>query len=149
MPLIVFVLSYSKASCYTTTLLILYGLFDCISLGPLVSFSSVFYDVPTTSASCAGAHLNGKPYLVIFHFVKFVAILAVGITYDCLMIKFLHKRKNSTQPGQAKLVPWKSGGSGDTIDFLVPVSATITSMILGIIGVIFFTMLMKGMLLFH
>ena len=138
--------SYSKASCYTTTLLVLYGLFDCLSLGPLVSFSSVFFDVPTTSASCAGVNLGGKPYLVIFHFVKFVAILAIGTTYDCLMIQFLLKRKKRTQPqpGQAKLVPWKSGGSGDTIDFLVPVSATITSMILGIIGVIFFTMLMKG-----
>ena len=84
--------------------------------------------------------------MVIFHFVKFVAILAIGTTYDCLMIQFLLKREKRTQPqpGQAKLVPWKSGGSGDTIDFLVPVSATITSMILGIIGVIFFTMLMKG-----
>ena len=138
--------SYSKASCYTTTLLVLYGLFDCLSLGPLVSFSSVFFDVPTTSASCAGVNLDGEPYLVIFHFVKFVAILAIGTTYDCLMIQFLLKREKRTQPqpGQAKLVPWKSGGSGDTIDFLVPVSATITSMILGIIGVVFFTMLMKG-----
>ena len=61
------------------------------------------------------------------------------------MIQFLHKRNKRTEPGQAKLVPWKSAGSnGDKFDFLVPVSATITSMILGIIGVVFFTMLMKG-----
>ena len=61
---------------------------------------------------------------------------------DIGLKRYLKARQNEGQ--EIQLVPWKSGGSGDTIDFLVPVSATITSMILGIIGVVFFTMLMKG-----
>lgn len=58
------------------------------------------------------------------------------------MVKFLKKRNTHKEPGQAKLVPWKSGG--EEYDYLVPVSATLTSITIELIGMIMMAFSVKG-----
>ena len=60
--------------------------------------------------------------------------MSVVVYYDRKMVLFLRKKNNHIEPGQAKLVPWKSGGV--QYDFMVPVVATITTVISGVVGVI-------------
>ena len=69
-----------------------------------------------------------------FHFIRLFFVMAIGIVYDILMLRFLKNWKNSIGPGQVKLVPWKSSSdTGDENNILVPVSATIATLV-GVIG---------------
>ena len=72
------------------------------------------------------------PIMPIFQTIKVVLVLAIGIGYDTLLIRFLKKRNQSIGPGQVRLVPWKSSndsGNSDENNILVPVSATIISLV--------------------
>ena len=112
---------------YMIVLVILFLLFEYVNVGPLTSVAVIFYHVPSATSKCAGSTMHGTPALAIYNFMTFIAILVIGIWYDYLMIKFLQKQNKHKEPGQAKLVPWKSGQ--EEYDYLVPVSATITSML--------------------
>ena len=97
--------------------------------------ASLYLGIPSGASSCAGLTMeNELSVMPVFQIIKLVFVMAIGIVYDILMIRFLQKRKNSFGPGQVKLVPWKS--SSDTSNdnnILVPVSATITTLV-GVIG---------------
>ena len=101
-------------------------------LGYLVS---LYLGIPSGASSCAGLTMENELSLMApFHFIRLFLVMAIGIVYDILMIRFLQKRKNSIGPGQVKLVPWKSSSdTGDENNILVPVSATITTLV-GVIG---------------
>ena len=45
----------------------------------------------------------------------------------------MRKNNSHSEPAQAKLVPWKSGEK--QYDLMVPVTATIASVITGLVGV--------------
>ena len=64
------------------------------------------------------------------------------IRYDYKMINFLKKNNTHPEPGQAKLVPWKSGGQA--YDFLIPTTATIASTITSIVSLVIGSLLIKG-----
>ena len=122
--------STKKYHCYMISLIILYIVFDYFSLGPMSFFVVLYFRVPSGAANCAGALYDGPSILPLFHFVKILIIVIVGIRYDFLMMNFLKKRNSKNGPGQVRLVPWKSGN--EEIDLNVPVSATVSSVIGGI-----------------
>ena len=118
---------------YMITLIILYGLFDYFNYGPFSIVGVIFFESPIVAAKCTGRTTQGFPFFPIFHMVKGLTIIFVGIFYDWKMIAFLRKNNAHSEPGQAKLVPWKSGEK--QYDFMVPVTATIASVITGLVGV--------------
>ena len=58
------------------------------------------------------------------------------------MMRFLRKRNQKHGIGQTRLIPWKSGGQ--EYDLLIPMSATITSFITSIAGLVVFILLLNG-----
>ena len=134
--------STRKTSFYVTTILILFILFEWIFCGPLTFISVLFYNIPNGSGKCAGVSMDGWPVLTVVRLIKALVILITGIVYDYLMIHFLHKRNQKIYPGQAKLVPWKSGGQ--TYDFMVPITATITSTITAFVTFAIFVIAVKS-----
>ena len=134
--------STKKISKHMVIAMVFYGIFDYFTLGPLAFFASIHFGIPTAALSCAGRNTQGMPILPAFHLTKTLIIIVFGITYDILIMKFLRKRNAQKEPGQSKLVVWKSGDKDH--DLLVPVSATVTSVIAGIssLGIAF--MLVKG-----
>ena len=127
---------------YMIILVISFLIFEYINTGPLTFVAVIFFDMPTATSKCAGTANPGLPVFPIYHFTIMTVISIVGIRYDYLMIKFLRKRNTHKEPGQAKLVPWKSGG--EEYDYLVPVSATLTSMTTELIGMIMLAFIVKG-----
>ena len=99
-------------------------------LGYLISYLGI----PSGASTCAGMTMENDqwPIMPIFQTIKVVLVLAIGIGYDTLLIRFLKKRNQSIGPGQVRLVPWKSSndsGNSDENNILVPVSATIISLV--------------------
>ena len=91
-----------------------------------------YLGIPSGASNCAGITMeNGGPIMPIFQTIKVVLVLAIGIGYDTLLIRFLKKRNQSIGPGQVRLVPWKSSNDSgsDENNILVPVSATIISLV--------------------
>ena len=118
---------------YMIILVILYAFFDYFNYGPFSIVGVIFFDSPIVATKCAGRTTNGFPFFPIFHMVKGLTIIFVGIFYDWKMIAFLRKSNTHIEPGQAKLVPWKSGEI--QYDFMVPVTATIASVITGLVWI--------------
>ena len=58
------------------------------------------------------------------------------------MMRFLRKRNQKHGIGQSRLIPWKSGGQ--EYDLLIPMSATITSFITSIVGLVVFILVLNG-----
>ena len=128
---------------YMIILVILFLIYEYINIGPLLFFAHIFFDMPTATSKCAGTTGNpGLPIFPIYHFIIITIISIIGIRYDILMIKFLRKRNTHKDPGQAKLVPWKSGSQ--EYDYLVPVSATLTSMTIEVISMTLIAFMVKG-----
>ena len=127
---------------YMIVLVILFLLFEYVNVGPLTFVAVIFHQTPSATSKCAGSSIHGTPALAIYNFIKFIAILFMGMWYDYLMIKFLKKQNKHKEPGQAKLVPWKSGQQ--EYDYLVPVSATITSILGGIVGTFIVLYVVRG-----
>ena len=122
--------------------MVFYGIFDYFILGPLSFFAASYFGLPTAALSCAGSNTQGLPILPAFHFIKTLIIIIFGITYDILIMTFLRKRNAQKEPGQSKLVMWKSGDQDH--DLLVPVSATVTSVIACICSLGIAFMIVKG-----
>ena len=127
---------------YMIVLVILFLIFEYVNIGPLTFIAVIFFDMPTATSKCAGANNHGLPVLPVYQFVIVTFFSIIGIRYDNLMVKFLKKRNTHKEPGQAKLVPWKSGG--EEYDYLVPVSATLTSITIELIGMIMMAFSVKG-----
>ena len=136
--------STKKISKHMVIAMVVYGIFDYFILGPLSFFAAIHFDIPTAALSCAGGNTQGLPILPAFHITKTLIIIIFGITYDILIMKFLRKRNAQKEPGQSKLVVWKSGDRDH--DLLVPVSATVTSVIACICSLGIAFMIMKGYL---
>ena len=134
--------STKKTSCYATSLMVIYGVFELLTLGPISFLSTIVFGTPTSAMMCIGSIPNGKPIITIFHFVKVITFLTIGIRYDYLMMGFLQKRNQKNGIGQSRLIPWKSGGH--EYDLLIPMSATITSFITSIGGLVVFIIVLKG-----
>ena len=134
--------STKKTSCYATTIMIIYGVFELLTLGPISLLSTIVFGTPTSATMCIGSIPNGKPFLSIFHFIKVLTVLTIGIRYDFLMMRFLRKRNQKYGIGQTRLIPWKSGGQ--EYDLLIPMSATITSFITSIAGLAVLILLLNG-----
>ena len=123
-------------------IMVVYLVFEYFVLGPFSFFVTIFFDIPSAALSCAGKNTQGLPILPMFHVTKTLIIIIFGITYDIFIMKFLRKRNAQREPGQSKLVMWKSGDQDH--DLLVPVSATVTSVIAGISSLGMAYMLVKG-----
>ena len=134
--------STKKTSCYATTLMVIYGVFELLTLGPISFLSTIVFGTPSSATTCTGTIPNGKPIVTIFNFIKVLTLLAIGVRYDYLMIRFLQKRNKKQGIGQSRLIPWKSGGH--EYDLLIPMSATITSFITSIGGLVVFILVLKG-----
>ena len=119
-----------------------YLIFEYFVLGPLSFFVTIYFEIPSAALSCAGRNTQGLPILPMFHVSKTLIIIIFGIIYDIFIMKFLKKRNALNEPGQSKLVMWKSGDQDH--DLLVPVSATVTSVIAGISSLGMAFMLVKG-----
>ena len=107
---------------------------DCLlSSFSLPGYLISYVGIPSGASNCAGITMeNGWPIMPIFQTSKVVLVLAIGIGYDTLLIRFLKKRNQSIGPGQVRLVPWKSSSNdsgSDENNILVPVSATIISLV--------------------
>ena len=114
--------------------IILYLIFDYFNYGPLTIIAVIFFNTPTVATRCSGYNYQGFSFFPLFHIAKAFLLMSVVVYYDRKMVLFLRKKNNHIEPGQAKLVPWKSGGV--QYDFMVPVVATITTVISGVVGVI-------------
>ena len=125
--------STKNVTWYMKMFTLLYLAFDYFNYGPFTIFGVIFFNAPTVATRCSGYDYQGYSFFPLFHTMKAVVIVSVGIYYDRKMIKFLRKKNTQIEPGQAKLVPWKSGGV--QYDFMIPVAATITSVISGIAGI--------------
>ena len=134
--------SIAKTKCLVISLMIWSMILEFFSSGPAMFFVTIIFENASSAAACAGNFLEGKASLATLAFLKILVTLGIGIVYDRKMILFLHKQNTKNGPGQAKLVPWKSGVQ--SYNFLVPVSATITSMVTGIIGFVLSVMAVKG-----
>ena len=80
--------STKKTSCYATTIMIIYGVFELLTLGPISLLSTIVFGTPTFATMCIGSIPNGKPFLSILHFIKVLTVLTIGIRYDFLMMRF-------------------------------------------------------------
>ena len=127
---------------YTKHFFLFCGIFEYFNLGLLSFFITLYFDAPTAASNCAGANIKGIPILPMYHFIRVLVALLIGIYFDGKLIKFLKKRNATKEPGQAKLVPWKSGGQ--VYDFLVPTSATISSSLTAIVGIIMTAWFVNG-----
>ena len=119
-----------------------YGLFELFNTGPLPFLLAIFYEIPFKGTICAGVTLEAFPITPIYNVLKTLFLISFGIRYDSLMINFLKKKNTHPERGQAKLIPWKSGGQ--TYDFVVPISATVTSALTGIFALILGSILTKS-----
>ena len=124
--------STKKYHCFMIGLIVLYIMFDYFSLGPMSFFVVLYFQIPSGAANCSGVFYDGPSVLPVFHFIKVLVIITVGVRYDFLMMDFLKKRNSKIGHGQVRLVPWKSGNQD--LNLLVPVSATISSVIGGIVA---------------
>ena len=129
---------------YMIVLVVLFLIFEYFNNGPLTFIAVIVFDMPTGTSNCAGTVNPGLPIFPVYHFTIVTIISIIGIRYDYLMIKFLRKRNTHKEPGQAKLVPWKSGV--EEYDYFVPVSATFTSMTIELISMILTAFIVKGQL---
>ena len=135
--------STKKTLCYAISITIWYCLFELFNTGFLPFAFAIFYKSPSKSTVCAAAsNMNNAPILPIYNAIKVLVVISIGVRYDYLMIKFLKKKNTHPEPGQAKLVPWKSGG--EQYNILVPTVATIASLTTGISGGIVALMLIKS-----
>ena len=125
--------------------LILYGIVEFLITIPMILILNIFFDMPSYSTLCAGANFQETfPIIPYLNMLKVLFSISLGIRYDILMIDFLKKKNTHPEPGQAKLVPWKSGG--DNYDFMVPTTATLTAAISGVAGFIISSTLTKGII---
>ena len=125
--------------------LILYGIVEFLITIPMILILNIFFDMPSYSTLCAGAKLEETfPIIPYLNMLKVLFSISLGIRYDILMIDFLKKKNTHPEPGQAKLVPWKSGE--DNYDFMVPTTATLTAAISGVAGLIISSTLTKGII---
>ena len=91
--------------------LILYGIVEFVITTPMILILNIFFKMPSYSTLCAGAKLEETfPIIPYINMLKVLFSISLGIRYDILMIDFLKKKNTHPEPGQAKLVPWKSGG---------------------------------------
>ena len=112
---------------------------------PLTLISNIFFDMPSFSTLCAGAKLEGNfPILPFFNFLKLLFSMLIGIRYDFLMISFLKKKNSHPEPGQSKLVLWKSGE--ENYDFMIPTTSTITVTIFEVASLIISSFMTKGII---
>ena len=125
--------------------IILYVIIEFLITIPLTLILNIMFDMPSYSTLCAGAKFEETfPILPYFNLLKLLISMCIGIRYDILMIDFLKKKNSHPEPGQAKLVPWKSGG--DNYNFMVPTTATITSAVSGFSAIISSSLMIKGIL---
>ena len=113
--------------------IVIYLIFDYFNYGPLTIVVVIFFNTPTVATRCSGYDYQGFPIFPLFHISKALVLILVVVFYDRKMILFLRKKNSHIEPGQAKLVPWKRGGA--EYDFMVPVIATISTVICGVVGV--------------
>ena len=73
--------STRKSHRYMIGLLILYIVFDYFSLGPMSFFVVIFFQIPSGATSCAGVLFHGPSILPIFHMIKVIIIIVIGIRY--------------------------------------------------------------------
>ena len=84
-------------------------------------------------SKCSGNYTSENGLPSVFVLFKEIVVLGIGIFFDIMLVRFLHKRnKSSNGPGHVKLVPWKSSNEED-FDFVVPVSASIVSLFCAVI----------------
>ena len=125
--------------------IILYVIVEFLITIPLTVLLNIFFDMPSFSTLCAGANLKQTfPILPYFNLLKLLISMCISIRYDFLMIQFLKKKNSHPEPGQAKLVPWKSGG--ENYDFMVPTIATITAAITAVGSSIVSSIMTKGLI---
>ena len=137
--------STKKTLCYAISITIWYGLFELFNTGALQFAFAIFYNSPNKGTVCAGGpKMDNFSILPIYNAIKVLVVISIGVRYDYLMIKFLKKKNTHPEPGQAKLVPWKSGG--DKYNVTIPIVATIASLATGISGGIVASMLTKSIL---
>ena len=90
-------------------------------------------DIPifmTLVGACAGKHkLPSKMTAIgIFHILNLIMTCGIGVYFDLKLYKLLKKRRNQIGPGQVQLVPWKTGNNSSE-DIMVPIKATIVSIL--------------------
>ena len=52
--------------------------------------ASLYLGIPSGASSCAGLTMENELSLMApFHFIRLVIVMAIGITYDILMIRFM------------------------------------------------------------
>ena len=119
-----------------------YGLFELFNSAPLPFLLTIFFEIPFKGTICAGVSLDSFPIMPVYNILKVLFLVCFGIRYDFKMMKFLKKKNTHPERGQAKLVPWKSGGQ--TYDFVVPTSATVTSALTGMCALIIGLILIKS-----
>ena len=125
--------STKNVSWYMKIGIVLYLIFEYFNYGPLTIIVVVIFNTPTVATRCSGYDYQGLSIFPLFHISKALVLISVVLHYDRKMILFLRKKNSHIEPGQAKLVPWKTGGA--EYDFMVPVVATITTVICGVLGV--------------
>ena len=125
--------------------IILYVIIEFFFTIPLTLILNIMFDMPSYSTLCSGTKMeNSVSILPYFNLLKVLFSMFAGIRYDILMIDFLKKKNTHPEPGQAKLVPLKSGG--DNYDFVIPTSATITTAVSWLAGLIASSLMTKGIL---
>ena len=116
-------------------LTIVHYLIEYFILGPLTFIGTKYFNLPTMTSACAGEIKQGLPLFIISHYVRYVIALVIGVIFDFRMIDFLKNRQaidNQAGRSQNKTISiWRS--NDDEFDLLVPVSATITSILTGVI----------------
>ena len=103
------------------------------------SITILLSQVTTTpfEVSCLqGSSLNPSGAILIIQGLKVSLILIIGISFDYMLVVFLKKRNQMSigSVGQAKLIPWKT--NFEEYDFLVPVSASVISVLVTITMVV-------------
>ena len=119
-----------------------------ITLYGVEYFENIFFasvGITKFVSKCSGNYTSENGLPSVFVLFKEIVVLGIGIFFDIMLVRFLHKRnKSSNGPGHVKLVPWKSSNEED-FDFVVPVSASIVSLFTAVItSVVSFVTLYVG-----
>ena len=96
--------------------------------GIIAYIGSWYFNIPSPALACAGIDSKRPPVLQGTYFIVMAIFIGCGIYYDILLTKFLKKKNCAVEPGQAQLVPWKSGDQQYSL--MVPISATIVAVVI-------------------
>lgn len=94
-------------------------------------------NVAVPIVECAKLKGKGSLLVLVVTNLKALIILSIGIAFDVKMILYLKKRNQlqlTSGPAKDQFIPWKTGDVDESHGNIVPIGATVVSLIAAVVG---------------